>query len=104
MPPGARGGMLAYRIGDSDGIKLRIFDSTSNATTTVATFSHAPVLIEPEWLPRIDELVYVADAGTTNVGELFVADANSTVRKISHRIDPGEPLTGEDVVSFELFP
>jgi Tol biopolymer transport system component len=99
-----QGGKLAYRVGDSDGIRLRMFDSTTNATATVADFSRAAVLIEPEWLPRTDELVYVADAGTTNVGELYVANANGTVRKISHRIDPSAPLAGEDVVSFELFP
>ena len=75
-----------------------------NATTAVANFSRASVLIEPEWLPRTGKLVYAADADTTNVGELFVADANGTVHKISHRIDPSAPLTGEDVVSFELFP
>ena len=99
-----QGGVLAYRVCDSDGIELRMFDSTSNATTAVANFSRAAVLIEPEWLPRTKELVYAADADTTNIGELFVADANGTVRKISHRIDPSAPLTGEDVVSFELFP
>ena len=99
-----QGGVLAYRVSDSDGIELRMFDSTSNATITVANFSRASVLIEPDWLPRTRKLVYAADADTTNIGELFVADANGTVRKISHRIDPSVPLTGEDVVSFELFP
>lgn len=72
-----QGGRLAYRVGDSDGIELRIFDSTSNTTTAVVNFSRAPVLIEPEWLPWTRDLVYVADADTTSVGELFVTDANN---------------------------
>ena len=99
-----QGGVLAYRVGDSGGIKLRMFNTTSNATNAIANFSRASVLIEPEWLPRVNELVYVADADITNIGELYVAATNGTVRKISHRIDPSAPLTGEDVMSFELFP
>lgn len=99
-----QGGMLAYRVGHSDGVELRIFDSTSNATTAVANFSHTELLHEPEWLPRSGELVYIADADTTDIDELFVADASGAARKISHRIDPNAPPSGEDVVSFELFP
>lgn len=99
-----QGHLLAYRVRHGTGINIHIFDTTANATTNVATASPAVALLEPEWLPRTEQLVFIADTDSTDVGELFVADADGTVRKISHRIDPTGPLTGEDVVSFELFP
>ena len=98
-----QGGILAYRVGDSDGIELHMFDTTSNPTTSVASFGRASVLIELQWLPRTEKLVYAADADITNINELYVADANGLVRKSPIELTQ-HPLTGEDVSDLELFP
>jgi Tol biopolymer transport system component len=98
------GGSLAYRVVDSSSIVVRVFETASNATTEFGRFSRAPLLIEPEWLPRTRQLVFVADIRDLNISELHIADTSSPTRAISHGIDRDSPLTGEDVVSFELFP
>ena len=97
------GGALAYRVVDANNITLRVFETATNTTTELARFSRAPLLIGPEWLPRMAQLAFAGDVYTPGVAELYITDLRGPIRTISHRMQ-GDSQIGEDVVGFEVFP